>query len=212
MFENLGSNLNPILTQVAKTRRAVFVEGKDFQILSKYARRLTMTDLANRVDLLLYQLMALARTEFGALSRGIEHTLGAQIRAAVLLDRDFRSEEECDAITRQCEQFCELAVIHSCKEVENFLLLPKAIDRAASKRVTEGVQRTAKPAGDVDGCAQFLDEFAEQEKSSVMAQFIESSKRYVRTVSRARTTPKRRRWLWRCSSPTGHEAPSAKWS
>ena len=29
----LGSNLNPILTQLAKTKRVLFVEGKDFQIL-----------------------------------------------------------------------------------------------------------------------------------------------------------------------------------
>ncbi len=32
VFQILGSNLNPILTQLAKTRRVVFVEGKDFQI------------------------------------------------------------------------------------------------------------------------------------------------------------------------------------
>jgi hypothetical protein len=33
VFNDLGSNLNPILTQLAKTKRAIFVEGKDFQIL-----------------------------------------------------------------------------------------------------------------------------------------------------------------------------------
>jgi len=42
VFKVLGSNLNPILTQLAKTRRAVFVEGKDFQILSKFARKLNI--------------------------------------------------------------------------------------------------------------------------------------------------------------------------
>ena len=30
VFAPLGSNVNPILTQLAKTGRAVFVEGKDF--------------------------------------------------------------------------------------------------------------------------------------------------------------------------------------
>lgn len=33
VFSVLGSNLNPTLTQLAKSKRAVFVEGKDFQIL-----------------------------------------------------------------------------------------------------------------------------------------------------------------------------------
>jgi hypothetical protein len=40
VFSILGSNLNPILTQLAKTRRVVFVEGQDFQLLSKFAHKL----------------------------------------------------------------------------------------------------------------------------------------------------------------------------
>jgi energy-coupling factor transporter ATP-binding protein EcfA2 len=40
VFHLLGSNLNPILTQLARTKRAVFLEGKDFQILGKFAHKL----------------------------------------------------------------------------------------------------------------------------------------------------------------------------
>ena len=50
VFEALGSNLNPILTQLAKTRRALFVEGKDFQILGRFARKLGADAVANRRD------------------------------------------------------------------------------------------------------------------------------------------------------------------
>src|SRR5262249_21629195 len=50
VFAALGSNLNPILTQVAKTRRALFVEGGDFQILSCFARTLSKTEVANRSE------------------------------------------------------------------------------------------------------------------------------------------------------------------
>ena len=39
VFNVLGSNLNPILTQLAKTRRVVFVEGKDFQLIGAFARK-----------------------------------------------------------------------------------------------------------------------------------------------------------------------------
>jgi hypothetical protein len=31
VFSSLGSQLNPTLTQLAKTRRVVFVEGHDFR-------------------------------------------------------------------------------------------------------------------------------------------------------------------------------------
>ncbi len=47
VFHALGSNTNPILTQLAKTRKAVFVEGEDFQILSKFARKYDAIGVAN---------------------------------------------------------------------------------------------------------------------------------------------------------------------
>lgn len=50
VFKELGSNVNPILTQLAKTRKAVFVEGNDFQILSKFARKLGNINVANRAS------------------------------------------------------------------------------------------------------------------------------------------------------------------
>ena len=48
VFARLGSNLNPVLTQLAKTRRAIFVEGDDFQIFARFARKASHHDLANR--------------------------------------------------------------------------------------------------------------------------------------------------------------------
>ena len=50
VFSILGSNLNPILTQLARTRRVVFVEGQDFQLLSKFAHKLGNTQVGNRSD------------------------------------------------------------------------------------------------------------------------------------------------------------------
>jgi hypothetical protein len=50
IFHVLGSNLNPVLTQLAKTKRALFIEGKDFQLLSRFARRIDRNQLANRSD------------------------------------------------------------------------------------------------------------------------------------------------------------------
>lgn len=40
IFETLGSNLNPFLTQVARSKRLVFVEGEDFRILAPFASKL----------------------------------------------------------------------------------------------------------------------------------------------------------------------------
>lgn len=48
IFTALGSVLNPILTQLSKTRRVVFVEGGDFGILGAFARRMGKNSIANQ--------------------------------------------------------------------------------------------------------------------------------------------------------------------
>ena len=114
------------------------------------------------------------------MKKGIEATLGGEIRAAVVLDRDFRSDLECEAIKTRCDDFCEIAIIHRCKEVESFLLLPDAIDRAASKRVKERAQQTGDCLVYTAECAKILDAFAEEKKSYISSQFIASRRRFVR--------------------------------
>jgi len=50
VFTTLGSNLNPVLTQLAKTRKVVFVEGQDFQIIGRFARKLGFDGVSSRRD------------------------------------------------------------------------------------------------------------------------------------------------------------------
>ena len=146
LFSILGSNLNPILTQLAKTRRVVFVEGKDFQVFARFARKLKLTGLGYRSGFATVPVEGFNPARARSLKKGIEIALGTDVRAALVLDRDFRSEAECDSIKTRCSDFCDLAIIHRAKEVENFLLLPEAIDRAARRRVAEREQRAGQAA------------------------------------------------------------------
>lgn len=184
VFSILGSNLNPILTQLAKTRRVVFVEGKDFQVFSKYARKLGLKDLANRATFAVIPIEGFNPDRARSLKKGIELTLGGKVRAAVVLDRDFRSDAECDSIKARCGDFCDLVVIHRCKEVESFLLVGTAIDRAARSRVEEQSRRTGDKLEYRSECSKLLDALAEDKKSYVMSRFIASRRRFVR-----RSTP-----------------------
>lgn len=183
VFSILGSNLNPILTQLAKKRRVVFVEGKDFQVFSKYARKLDLKDVANRATFAVIPIDGFNPDRARSLKKGIELTLGGEIRAAVVLDRDFRSDVECDSIKARCEDFCNLVVIHRCKEVESFLLVAIAIDRAARKRVKERSRRSGDELVYRSECSKILDTFAERNKSYVMSQFVTSRRRFVRGLT-----------------------------
>ena len=75
VFEVLGSNLNPILTQLAKTRRVLFLEGKDFQILGRFARKLGYDAVANRSDFAVVRVEGFNPERIRNLKSGMETTL-----------------------------------------------------------------------------------------------------------------------------------------
>ena len=149
-------------------------------MFSKYARRLNFKDLANRETFTVIPIEGFNPDRVRSLKKGIEITLGSQVRAAVVLDRDFRSDVECDAIKVRCKEFCDLVAIHRCKEVESFLLVATAIDRAARKRVEERSRRTGEKLEYLSESHNILEEFAEERKNYVMSQFIASRRRFVR--------------------------------
>ena len=118
VFRALGSHLNPVLTQLAKTRRVLFVEGQDFQILGKFARKLNFDRVANRRDFAVVPVEGFSPDRIRSLKIGMEATLGGPVLAAAVFDRDYRSELECSAIANECLSFCVSVSIHKCKEID----------------------------------------------------------------------------------------------
>lgn len=189
VFKILGSNLNPVLTQLAKTRRAVFVEGKDFQILAKFANKLGFDDVGNRREFAVVPVEGFNPERIRVLKIGMETTLGGKIAAAAILDRDYRSDVELSAIAKECSSFCELVAIHESKEIENFLLVPAAIDRAATRKSMINAKRSGYVMEYLSDAAKILEGFASQKKSYVMSQYLAERRRFERV-----------------NSPTTHEA------
>lgn len=180
VFSVLGSSLNPILTQLAKTRRAVFVEGKDFQVLGKFARKLNLGDVANRSKFAVLPIEGFNPDRIRSLKRGIETTLGGIVSAAAILDKDYRSRDECATVTTQCQDSCNLVFVHECKEIENYLLVPNAIDRAAAQRVADRATRTGVAVTYSLQAASILERFAAEKKSFVTSQYLATRRRFER--------------------------------
>ena len=145
IFQVLGSNLNPVLTQLAKTKRVLFVEGKDFQLLSRFARKLNKNHVANRAEFAVVPLDGFNPAKVKDLRQGIEITLGATILVGAIFDRDYRSDAECKKVVADLQKHCVFAHIHERKELENFLLCPEPISRAIEVRVIEHEKRTGNP-------------------------------------------------------------------
>jgi len=183
IFSILGSNLNPILTQLAKTRRVIFVEGKDFQVISRFAKKLAFNDVGNRADFAVVPVDGFNPERAKNLKKGMETTLGGVISAAVILDRDYRSQEECEEIMKACKTFCSLFIIHDCKEIENFLLNPEAIDRAAVRKLADRRQRTGEEETYEDCVSIILEEFSSEEKTYVSSQILAARRRFEKRTS-----------------------------
>ena len=185
VFSVLGSNLNPVLTQLAKTRRVVFVEGQDFQLISKFAYKLGGGKVGSRSDFAVVPIEGFNPERIRNLKNGMETTLGSKVRAAAVLDKDYRSEKERAWIEREAQAFCDLVVIHHCKEIENFLLVPEAIDRAAQRRLSDHLQRSGRePNSNIAPFAsEVLLNFCQQKRSYVQAQYLALRRIFERSTS-----------------------------
>lgn len=144
IFQVLGSNLNPILTQIAKSRKVLFVEGKDFLVFSKISRLLGFDQVANRSDFAVVPVEGFNPTRLNAFKDGIEKTIGSKIKSAVIFDKDYRTSEEISSELSALKKRNLFVHIHSRKEIENFLLIPKAIEKAIKQRFKEVNKRTGQ--------------------------------------------------------------------
>lgn len=172
VFTALGSNLNPTLTQLAKAKRALFVEGKDFQILAAFARKLRKQAVANRADFAVIPVEGFNPQKVSDLAKGMELTLSAKILKAVIFDRDYRSEQEVASVKSELSRFAVLAHIHERKELENYLLEAPAVERALKRQIQEHNKRSDDKAEYREEVQPMLKALSEPMKHRVSAQFL----------------------------------------
>lgn len=181
VFRALGSNLNPTLTQLAKTRRALFVEGKDFQVIAWFAERLGYQRVANRAHIAVVPADGFNPQKVTDVSAGIEATLGASILKAAVFDRDYRSDAEVAEVASELSSRCQMVRIHGRKEVENFLLVPSVLDRAVRARLADRKQRTGASKPLTHDIGEVLALLADDMRIAVQSQCIAHYVRYART-------------------------------
>lgn len=183
IYQLLGSNANPVLTQLAKTKRVLFVEGKDFQILSLFARKMRLQKIANRSDFAVVRLEGFNPEKADVFSRGIEMTLGMPILKSIILDRDYRSQQEVDAIKAKLTKICKLTIIHDRKEIENYLLNPDVLDRAIASVMRRNQSKNDEILKPVRRSKDILEEICNELRSYVLSQHIGNYRKYIKLAS-----------------------------
>jgi energy-coupling factor transporter ATP-binding protein EcfA2 len=177
----IGSVQNITLTQLARNRRILFVEGlDDFKILRKFAYRLGFTELSSGLDLTPVESGGFSAWEkIPPLAWGIEKALGSSLHLGAIFDRDYHCAEEIGQILETLGKSLELAHIHSRKEIENYLLNPTALERALAKALEEREVRTGAKASLLEPLSTVLERITTPLRNEIQSQYIAKRSQYL---------------------------------
>jgi energy-coupling factor transporter ATP-binding protein EcfA2 len=194
----LGSLQNFTLTQLARTRRVLFVEGYyDLKIIRRFAQRLGFLDVASGTTLSAVESGGLSSWErVKGTAWGIEKALGTPLAVAAVFDRDFMSDEEVAEMETQLQSDLRLVHIHARKEIENYLLIPEVLQRALTKAIRE--RHGERAARDIppDIVQQLLNDLTESSKGDIQAQYIARRSSFLAREKRSSVTIARETISW----------------
>ena len=142
--DSIGSIQNITLTELARHRRLLFVEGlNDFKIIRRFAKIMGFNRVSTGSGL-----TALASEGFESRTRvqgtawGFQKSLASELSVGVVYDRDYRCDAEINQFKAELERDVRFAHFHSRKEIENYLLVPSVLERAIKRALENRGART----------------------------------------------------------------------
>ena len=189
-LELIGSVQNITLTQLARNRRVVFFEGMhDFKLLRRFARRLGLNEFATGVGITPVKSEGAASWQrMRDVAWGIEKTLGSTLKIGAIFDRDFRCQEEVGSIIGELREHLTFIHIHKRKEIENYLLMPDALDRAIQGAANERARRLGITAPPVERAESILTRITDEIKGEIQAQYLAKRGEFLRSSGRDQAT------------------------
>lgn len=170
---SLGSIHTVTMTNIAQTRRVLYIEGDDFQILRRLARRLGLSDLASGVGVAPFPLGGFPSIQrLKAVTLGVSESIGLSILFGGIFDRDFRPDEEIAELLESFGNELDLAVILERKEIENYLLVPSALDKTLDRLLEERARRSGEPVSLHGPVSDMLQEITDPIRTELQAQYI----------------------------------------
>ena len=170
---SLGSMHVVTMTAVAQTRRVLYIEGEDFRIFRRFARRLGLSELGAGVGIAPFPLGGFPSIQrIKAVTLGVAKSIGGSLLFGGIFDRDFRPDEEIDQIINSLRSELALSAILERKEIENYLLVPTVLDRTLDRLLRERARRNDLPAIAGRSVAELLREITDSIKTDVQSQYI----------------------------------------
>lgn len=167
VLDAIGSVQNPMLTRLARTRRVLFVEPRDFKLVSRFARRIGMEALADGSGLTVVPLGGFENwRRVSSFGWGVAKTLGQPLLLGVLLGRDARPDSDIDEVRRSLGKDLAYLHIHDGGEFDGYLLNAVVLQRAADLLASES------PARQSVNVAALLDEVCDAMKQVALDAYV----------------------------------------
>jgi Predicted ATPase len=130
IIENIGSVHNLALVRIANTKKCLFVEGKDINILSKFYSKIYPEKDYSIKTLPVISLGGWSRLDeaFGASKLFHEETEDT-VKCYCIVDHDYYLQETIDSVMKKSEDSHLFLHIWKKKEIENYLINPSVIFR-----------------------------------------------------------------------------------
>ena len=190
-LDNIGSIQNITLTELAKNQRILFVEGlhTDYKIIRRFAKILGFVELAAGSGVTALESGGFESwPKIQALAWGFRNTLGSKLQIAAIYDRDYRCDEESTHLKIQLEKEIQFAHFHHRKEIENYLLSPQVLERAAKKTIEERARRTEQTVSVNFDIMEILESITDNLKSACSGQHISRYCSYFKAGGKDQST------------------------
>ncbi len=171
-LDTIGSVQNLTLTELARNRKILFVEGSnDFKLLRRFARKMKLGELAAGAGLTVLESGGFSSWDrVQALAWGFDKTLGSGLKIGAIYDRDFRGDHETEALIENLRKEIHFVHFHRRKEIENYLLVPSVLQRVATK-YAEGASAAEHGDNPVD-IGSMLEAISDDLKDICQGQYI----------------------------------------
>jgi len=181
-LESVGSVQNITLTQLARSRKILFVEGlNDYKIIRRFARKLNYQELSTGLDITAFESGGFSSWEkVKALSWGFNRTIGASIFIGAIYDRDFWCDEELYEIRKELEENIHFSHIHQRKEIENYLLFIPVLDRSLINAIQDKEKRTNSRIEITENISAILERITTANKDYIQSQYLAKRSEFLR--------------------------------
>ncbi|WP_338893830.1 ATP-binding protein [Sinorhizobium meliloti] len=134
VYDAIGSSENAQFARLARTKKVLFVEGKDARLLGKIGKLAGGSEFLSNSSVTLMRTDGFANwTRVSTSAWVFNQFFEFEVKVASLFDRDYRTDTQVQEFVDELKGSDVLCFVLPFKEIENLLLVPEAIKKVVGR-------------------------------------------------------------------------------